>query len=150
MAFCSFQTPSSVCYLGGHRPIFDNYPGDNDVLSISESEMRKRQQNALSASLEAYRSRTIFTAIARRKSRLFSNKISRKLRRCWRSSEELECVKEIVPETMVRLQNVAPFCDGTRRKKTKSLGCKAPEIMHEAGVKSFVHHLSLIQVRRRR
>jgi len=54
----------------------------------------------------------------------------------------LECIKEIVPAGMVRFQNVAPLSDGTRRTKAKSPGCKPPEIMHEAGVKSFVQHFS--------
>ena len=54
----------------------------------------------------------------------------------------LECFEKIVPASMVRYQDVAPFSDGTRRKKAKSLGCKPPEIMHEAGVESFVQHFS--------
>ena len=140
-----FFPNSVICLLlgGAIVHIFDNYPGDNDVLSISESEMRKHQQQGTLGFLgglpfthDLYGFRTSKdlnyppTEWAQKTETLLATKAT------------LECVKEIVPETMVRLQNVAPFSDGTRRKKPKSLGCKPPEIMHEAGVKSFVHHLS--------
>ena len=72
-----FFPNSVICLLlgGAIVHIFDNYPGDNDVLSISESEMRKRQQNGTLGFLEAYRSRTIFRLSHVERAGLFSNKM---------------------------------------------------------------------------
>lgn len=140
-----FFPNSVICLLlgGAIVHIFDNYPGDNDVLSISESEMRKRQQNGTLGFLGGLPfTHDLYGYRTSKEPDYSPTKWAQKTETLLATEAELECVKEIVPETMVRLQNVAPFCDGTRRKKTKSLGCKAPEIMHEAGVKSFVHHLS--------
>ena len=123
--------------------VFDNYPADNDVLSISESQMRKHQQEGTLGVLgDLPFTHDLFGFRTSKDPNYPPEEWAQKTETLLATEAGLECIKEIVPETMVRLQNVAPLCDGTRRKKTKSLGCKPPEIMHKAGVKSFVQHLS--------
>ena len=123
--------------------VFDNYPADNDVLSISESQMRKHQQEGTLGVLgDLPFTHDLFGFRTSKDPNYPPEEWAQKTETLLATEAGLECIKEIVPETMVRLQDVAPFCDGTRRKKTKSLGCKPPEIMHKAGVKSFVQHLS--------
>ena len=59
------------------------------------------------------------------------------------AKRRLECVKEIVPETMVRVtERRAVLRWYASQENEVASGVKAPEIMHAAGVKSFVHHLS--------
>ena len=123
--------------------IFDNYPADNDVNSVTESAMRILQQQGTLSSLGGLRFTHELYGFRKSKNPIFPpEEWAQKTETLLATEATLECVEAFVPKTMVRLQNVAPFSDGTRRKKPKSLGCQPPEIMHEAGVKSFLHHLS--------
>ncbi|CAL6384403.1 unnamed protein product [Bathycoccus prasinos] len=123
--------------------IFDNYPADNDVNSVTESAMRILQQQGNLGSLGGLPFTHELYGFRTSKNPIFPpEEWAQKTETLLATEATLECWKAFVPKTMVRLQDVAPFCDGTRRKKPKSLGCQPPEIMHEAGVKSFLHHLS--------
>ena len=140
-----FFPNSVICLLlgGAIVHVFDNYPADNDVLSVTESAMRKHQQQGTLGLLGGLPFTHDLYGFRTSKDPIFPpEEWAQKTETLLATEATLECLKALVPGTMVRKQDVAPFCDGTRRKKPKSLGCQPPEIMHEAGVESFLHHLS--------
>jgi hypothetical protein len=137
--------PNSVigCRRRAILHIFDNYPADNDVLSISESQMTILQEEDNLAVLgKAPFTQDLFGFRTSKEPDFAPEEWAQKTETLLATEAMLECIEKIVPASMVRYQDVAPFSDGTRRKKAKSLGCKPPEIMHEAGVESFVQHFS--------
>jgi hypothetical protein len=137
--------PNSVigCRLRAILHIFDNYPVDNEVLSISEPLMKiLQQEDKLDVLGKAPFTQDLFGFRTSKEPNFPPEEWAQKTETLLATEAMLECIKGIVPASMVRLQDVAPFSDGTRRKKAKSLGCKPPEIMHKAGVESFVQHFS--------
>ena len=137
--------PISVIGLK-HRAIlhvFDNYPAHNDVLSISEANVKILQEKDTLAVLGDSPYTQDLYAWRTSKEKDFPPEVFAQKTETLLATEALHgCIKEIVPMKMVRFQDVAPVSDGTRRKKAKSHGCKPPEVMHEAGVESFVQHFS--------
>ena len=137
--------PISVIGLK-HRAIlhvFDSYPADNDVLSISEANVKILQEKDTLAVLGDSPYTQDLYAWRTSKEKDFPPEVFAQKTETLLATEALHgCIKEIVPMKMVRFQDVAPVSDGTRRKKAKSHGCKPPEVMHEAGVESFVQHFS--------
>ena len=137
--------PISVIGLK-HRAIlhvFDNYPAHNDVLSISEANVKILQEKDTLAVLGDSPYTQDLYAWRTSKEKDFPPEVFAQKTETLLANEALHgCIKEIVPMKMVRFQDVAPVSDGTRRKKAKSHGCKPPEVMHEAGVESFVQHFS--------
>ena len=137
--------PISVIGLK-HRAIlhvFDNYPAHNDVLSISEANVKILQEKDTLAVLGDSPYTQDLYAWRTSKEKDFPPEVFAQKTETLLATEALHgCIKEIVPMKMVRFQDVAPVSDGTRRKKAKSHGCKPPEVMHEAGFESFVQHFS--------